>query len=94
MNSLMSRSPWLDPGEQNLTFRVHNGSQESIDLYIEAWGDRINVDAKMTVYVYATGPATDGIEIEHRPKSITIWTWGGSRLMIFDEKGDVIFPRS
>jgi hypothetical protein len=75
--------------EQRLV--LHNRHSKPVDLWIEPWGDRVDIASDTSVHVLGIGPPEASFEIEFRDDGYAVYGWSGSIIKLLDESGHPIW---
>lgn len=64
--------------------RVRNNSQHPIKIYVEPWGDVLQMPSSTLYQIAAEGPAGDCMEVQFNRDGLTIYGWAGAVLSIYE----------
>ncbi len=62
--------------------RLHNSKAESVTLFIEPWGDQIEMAPEAIFEIVASGPVGGKVELEICNEGFVIYGWSGSTIAI------------
>lgn len=68
------------------------GSTSGATLWLEPWGDCIELPKGRTIRVNARGNRDGCLEVVHGPDSITIWAWNQAVLQVVDCNDQLLWP--
>jgi hypothetical protein len=65
--------------------RIHNSQKGELVLWLEPWGDRLEISAGGNCEILAEGPRGDHLEVDIGMDSVRIYGWSGSILSVYQE---------
>lgn len=79
----------MDPeaAEVRQRLTIHNRRAETTRLWLEPWGDFIEIAPDHTICVEGTGPPGYGLEFSLREVESAVYGWQGSTVVVTDSDG-------
>lgn len=80
-----------EAAEVRQTLTLHNRRAEATRLWLEPWGDFIEIAPDRTIWVVGTGPPGQGFEFSLREVDSAVYGWQGSTIVVTDPDGQELW---
>jgi hypothetical protein len=81
-------NPTTDPPEHVTSITLTNDRPVQIQFKLEPWGENYVMPPGGTVHVVAKGPAGGTLDVHIANNEITIWSWTGSSVRLFNNRAE------